>query len=145
MGRGREDATSSFATYARTLFTARTRSVAASTRGRAFARRDAVCGRSAPPRLSRIDTETDIFGALLSAETSWSCPLSLPQFNSILDPPGPAGLGDRARASLYKLATRSTYGTAVRTGTVVQAGTYGTYGTVGTYGTYAARVCRSVM
>lgn len=61
MGRGREDATSSFATYARTLFTARTRSVAASTRGRAFARRDAVCGRSAPPRLSRIDTETDIF------------------------------------------------------------------------------------
>ncbi len=68
MGRGREDATSSFATYARTLFTARTRSVAASTRGRAFARRDAVCGRSAPPRLSRIDTETDIFGALLSAE-----------------------------------------------------------------------------
>jgi len=144
MGRGREDATSSFATYARTLFTARTRSVAASTRGRAFARRDAVCGRSAPPRLSRIDTETDIFGALLSAETSWSCPLSLPQFNSILDPPGPAGLGDRARASLYKLATRST---AVRTGTVVQAGTYGTYGTVGTYGNYAyvARVCRSVM
>ena len=69
----------SFATYTRTLFTARTRSVAASTRRRAFARRDAVCGRSAPPRrLSRIGAETDIFGALLSAEASWSCPLSLP-------------------------------------------------------------------
>ena len=98
MGRGREDATSSFATYARTLFTARTRSVAASTRGRAFARRDAVCGRSAPPRLSRIDTETDIFGALLSAETSWSCPLSLPAR-------APLGSEMVQATSLYKLAS----------------------------------------
>ena len=97
MGKGREDATSSFATYARTLFTARTRSVAASTRGRAFARRDAVCGRSAPPRLSRIDTETDIFGALLSAETSWSCPLSLPAR-------APLGSEMVQATSLYKLA-----------------------------------------
>ena len=45
----------SLATYARTLVTARTRSVAASSRGRACVRRDAVCGQSAPPRLSRID------------------------------------------------------------------------------------------
>ena len=45
---------------------------AASSRGRACVRRDAVCGQSAPPRLSRIDAaahtargtcETDIFGA----------------------------------------------------------------------------------
>ena len=55
----------SLATYARTLVTARTRSVAASSRGRACVRRDAVCGQSAPPRF--------IFGAfarLLSVGTS---------------------------------------------------------------------------
>ena len=53
----------SLATYARTLVTARTRSVAASSRGRACVRRDAVCGQDA----------ADIFGAfarLLSVGTS---------------------------------------------------------------------------
>jgi hypothetical protein len=53
----------SFATYARTLVPARTRSVAASSRGRACVRRDAVCGQDA----------ADIFGAfarLLSVGTS---------------------------------------------------------------------------
>lgn len=51
----RPDSCWCLATYARTLVTARTRSVAASSRGRACVRRDAVCGQSAPPRLSRID------------------------------------------------------------------------------------------
>ena len=53
----------SFATYARALVTARTRSVAAASRGRACVRRDAVCGQDA----------ADIFGAfarLLSVGTS---------------------------------------------------------------------------